>query len=107
MSNEQEATGLAGPTVDHGFQQGERSTPVHRTVDHASVSMTVVEALAEAQGVSPLDIREPLYDAVDPDALDSLFDGTDAELDGGRVVFSTAGFEVTVTARGDVYVHDA
>jgi hypothetical protein len=37
------------------------------------VGIAVVEALAAARGVAPADVREPLSDSVDPDALDRLF----------------------------------
>lgn len=82
---------------------------VHRTVTEAdeSVSVVVVEALAEAKGISPLDIEEPLYAAVDPDALDALFDAGGTVLTDGRIQFTAAGYEVTVTTRGDVTVRVA
>lgn len=35
------------------------------------ISHQVVEAVAEAEGATPLEL-EPLYDSVDPDALDAL-----------------------------------
>jgi len=66
-----------------------------------SVSVTVVEALAEARGVSPLDIEEPLYEAVDPDALDQLLSSNGPTLETGRVEFSVSGFHVTITVDGD------
>lgn len=52
----------------------------HRTpsqtfdVEHAaSVSEAVVDAVAAFDGSSPLELP-PLYDAIDPDALDAVFD---------------------------------
>lgn len=68
-----------------------------------SVSLTVIEALAEARGVRPMDIDTPLYDAVDPEALDALFDTDDATTS-ARVVFEIDEFEVTVTSDEDVFV---
>ncbi|ODR82235.1 hypothetical protein BG842_18150 [Haladaptatus sp. W1] len=49
---------------------------------------------------------EPLYNAIDPDALEMLFA---AKPDGslrapGRIVFEYSGCEVTVTNKGDVQV---
>jgi hypothetical protein len=69
-----------------------------------SVSVTVVEALAEAKGVSPLDIEEPLYEAVDPDALDQLLSSNGSTLENGRVEFSVSGFHVTITVDDDLFV---
>ncbi|WP_458209793.1 HalOD1 output domain-containing protein [Haladaptatus sp. NG-SE-30] len=39
-------------------------------------SKTVIAAVAEAKGVDPLDM-DPLYDVVDPDALNSMFRQSD------------------------------
>ncbi len=39
-----------------------------------TVSERVVHAIADRKGVSPLDISSPLFDAIDPDALDRLYD---------------------------------
>lgn len=82
--------------------------PVHRRAgsDSGAVSMAVVEALAEARGVSPLELEPPLFDAVDPEALDQLF-AASAGVSEGRVVFTVDGHEVTVTAEDDVYVEPA
>lgn len=69
-----------------------------------SPSEAVVEALADAKGVDPLEL-DPLYEVIDPDALDALFDG--AAADGrrqGRIEFRTAGYRVEVTSTGRVHV---
>lgn len=68
------------------------------------ISEVVVEAVADAKGVSTTDLRTPLYAVVDPDALDDLvvsmncWSGESA----GHVTFSYSGYEVTVSADGDV-----
>lgn len=55
------------------------------------ISMTVVEAVADAEGIDPVALPSPLADAIDPDALDTLFrDGS------GRVSFDYCGYRVTV-----------
>lgn len=71
--------------------------------DDGKVSLAVVEALADAWGVSLLDIDPPLYDVVDLEALDALFD-TPGNVTDGHVVFTVDDSEVTVTANADVYV---
>jgi hypothetical protein len=63
------------------------------------LSRTVVETLASVEGVSPTELDEPLFSSVDPDALDSLFTGSD-----GRVTFVHDGYLVTVSSDGDVAV---
>ncbi|MWV39109.1 HalOD1 output domain-containing protein [Natrialba sp. INN-245] len=67
-------------------------------------SRAVVEAVAEAEGVSPDELQppeyEPLHAVVDPDALDSLCANrptTDC-----NVSFRFCGYEVTVGEDGTV-----
>jgi hypothetical protein len=61
----------------------------------------VIEAITAQEGADPLEMTEPLYETIDPDALDSLFrDGR------GSVVFEFRGFLVTVSSDGDVDLTD-
>lgn len=60
-------------------------------------SVRVVEAVAAATGADPLEMA-PLYDAVDPDALNAILE-SDA---GSRVAFEYAGCDVVVSAEGVV-----
>lgn len=80
-----------------------RTTGEKRTVP----STRVVEALTDAMDVDPADLP-PLYDVIEPDALDSLFaprvDGSPRA--GGRVSFWFEGYEVTVHDDGEVQVRD-
>jgi len=64
-----------------------------------SVSERIVEAVADAKDVSSLEL-DPLYDVVDPDALDGFFQAGAA----GRIEFIYEGCEVVVHADGDVDV---
>jgi len=70
-----------------------------------SVSQRVVETVAEAEGVPPTELRPPLYEVVDPDALDRLF--AHPSPSGSRVVFSYKNYEVTVDGEGLVSVSSA
>ena len=65
-----------------------------------SVSAAVVEAVAEEMGTDPKHLPETLYEVIDPDALDALFGGQNSS--DGVVIFSYCGYDVTVTADGDV-----
>ena len=48
--------------------------PVSETrYENVRPSDAVIEALSEAEGVSPLDL-DPLYDVIDPDAIDRIFE---------------------------------
>lgn len=77
--------------------------PNQRPEHETPVSQRVVEAVAEAKNTSPLDVT-PLFDYVDPDALDRVFsDGPGSTVrDQGRLTFPMAGCEVTVWADGTV-----
>ncbi|MDG5776851.1 HalOD1 output domain-containing protein [Haloarculaceae archaeon H-GB2-1] len=68
-------------------------------------SLRVVTAIADATGKSPTAI-EPLYSAVDPDALDELFGGgtSDRAPFGGTLTFTLEGCDVVVRADGTVDV---
>jgi hypothetical protein len=65
------------------------------------LSHAVVVAVAEQNGVDPLDLNERLYDCIDPDALDALFT---AEGACGTVQFVMAGCHVEVSAARRVTV---
>ena len=73
-----------------------------------SVVAEVLTAVAEARDI---DLTEamPLAEAIDPDALEALFDPVlvDAGDAGGRVVFTYEGLTVTVRSEGLVRVATA
>lgn len=79
------------------------------SANSGSVCEAVVEAVAEVQGISPLDVRPPLYEVVDPDSLDELFASGSATADrtAGRVVFPYGDYEVTVSGNGEISVDAA
>ncbi|PSP85677.1 hypothetical protein BRC83_02855 [Halobacteriales archaeon QS_1_68_17] len=60
------------------------------------VATTVIEAIADVEGVAPRDLQAPLYDWVDAEALSALFD-TDRPNE-MRVEFRVEDHEVAVTA---------
>ena len=68
-------------------------------------SEAVVDAVATLDGVSPTELA-PLYDAVEPDALDALFEHADRQGRPGdqRLCFAYAGYDVTVCGDGTVSV---
>lgn len=74
----------------------------HSDLLYQPPSEAVVAAVAAAENVAQTDLP-PLFDSIDPDALDSLFEsGPLAERSTGTVSFSYAGHEVSVTADGQV-----
>lgn len=68
------------------------------------LSETVITAIAEAKGVDPLDL-EPLYTAVDPDALNEMFRPTIGSAPSAlELRFSMADCQVVVHGDGEVVV---
>lgn len=76
------------------------STSSTTVANDVAVSTAVVEAVSAASNTTVLELP-PLYDAVNPDALDSLF--TD-ERRVGEVAFRYAGYRVVVYADRTVEV---
>ena len=68
-------------------------------------SIRVVEAVAEREGIDPLEASPPLHDAIDPTALDALFAPTrSGRRTDGSVSFTYLGHEVRVDGDGRVAV---
>lgn len=71
--------------------------------DCQSVSQAVIDAVAAAEDTRPTELTPPLYDVVDPEALDRVFAGRASV---GKVVFNYNSYEVSVDADGFVTVRD-
>lgn len=69
--------------------------------DDQPVSVRLIETVAEREGTDPVALDPVLYDVLDPDALDSLFDGPGAA---GRLEFTYLGYDVVVGADGEISV---
>lgn len=72
-----------------------------------SITETVIMTVAEAEGVGPLEIP-PLEEAIDADALESLFSDTrGAEGDRDvRVEFSYCGYDIAIESGRGVEILD-
>jgi hypothetical protein len=75
----------------------------HPFVENESASIRVIEAIAAHEGTDPFDLEPPLYHAVDPDALDDLFD-RDRPASGVTVQFVYDDLRVTINSHRDVRV---
>ena len=72
------------------------------SVDPSGVTVQIVSAIAEREGIDPMNLEPPLYDAIDPDALTAITDADPAvEL---TLSFNYAGYRVTVIADNEVVV---
>ena len=65
------------------------------------VSEQVVQTVASQSNTDALDLP-PLFDTLDPDSLDTLI----REMDEGKVSFTYAGYNITVTTDGGVEVDE-
>lgn len=68
----------------------------------ATPSEAIILGIAERKDVDQADLP-PLYDVVDPDALDAIVDDENS----CRVSFEYAGYEVTVDGSNSVSIHEA
>lgn len=64
------------------------------------LSEQIVNEVADKEDVEP-DELEPLYTAVEPDALNQLFQSQEQS---GMVVFPYMGYEVFVTSDGEIEI---
>ena len=72
-----------------------------------SVAETIALAIADAAGVDPTALP-PLYDYVDPDALNAMFDRRDGSTDDTAILsFQVETWNVFVSTDGRVRVCDA
>ena len=71
-----------------------------------SLSLRVVEEIAEREGVQPEKVSPPLHYAIDTDALDSLYQSGDAARSPSKVTFDYKGYTVTVDSTGDVDIEN-
>lgn len=67
----------------------------------ASVSNAIIAAVSDEAGVDPV-VLPPLFEQIDPDALDTLFASENGDLcRTGSITFAYAGFVVEVVCDGD------
>lgn len=76
------------------------------SVQQLSPSEAVVHRVAKHKRVDPLELT-PLYDAIDPDALDLLVRSSDGDGSELTIEFTYAGHDVTVTGGGAIQVDEA
>lgn len=79
------------PAIQAGTRRKRRET---------DVTSTIIETIADAEGVPPEDLDGCLYDVVEPEALNRLFQqGDDGPATDGLVSFDF--YEYTVTVHSD------
>lgn len=69
-----------------------------------SLSIRVVREIAAHDDVDPMDLSPPLFESLDPTALDALFESTPGSTRSGRVTFSYDGKRISVDSDGEVEI---
>lgn len=69
--------------------------------DNGTLTHSIVEAVTEAEDVTYEELSPPLYEVIDPDALNQLFDQKPSI---GKVVFNYNTCEVSVFSDGYIMV---
>lgn len=64
--------------MNHGHGQSQHQ------MESEPISTTVIEAIAEHKSVDPMALEQPLYDVIDPDALDAFLAGSGTSGDSFR-----------------------
>ncbi|ELY69701.1 HalOD1 output domain-containing protein [Natrinema versiforme] len=84
------------------------STHTTRAATTETAITRIVDAVADREGVAPTALQPPLYDVIDPEALNALVSSVNGDdADSFRVSFEYNGYEITVGGDGDVSVSDA
>ncbi|WP_226005033.1 HalOD1 output domain-containing protein [Natrinema salinisoli] len=71
-----------------------------------SVSLKIVEKIAEREQVSPEELQPPIHYVIDTDALDSLYQSSIADRSSPTVEFEYKGYTVVVDSTGAVDVRE-
>ena len=73
------------------------------------LTVEIIHRISTIEGVDGPELESPLYDSIDPDALEKLVSGTERRGDGAElnVSFTYLGYRVTVTGDGEVSVRQA
>ena len=76
---------------------------VQTNASDEAISQRIIEAVADAKGVDPLDLP-PLYDSIDPDALDALFSHGASAISITDLRFEVEDCAVLVRGSGEIVV---
>lgn len=70
------------------------------------LSQTIVKLIADLEGTSPAELSPPLYSAIDPEALDSLFHlpTTTESQTQGHVHFTYCEYKIHVEETGEIEI---
>lgn len=67
-------------------------------------SLTIVEAVAAQEGVDPMELEPPLFDVMDPEALEALLSTGATAKSNVTVAFEWADYDIVVGSDGTLIV---
>lgn len=73
------------------------------STDHENLGEAILQTLAEEENTT-LEALPPLYKSVDPDALETIFDGRNGDW---IIQFEHAGYWITVQTGGKIRLEEA
>ncbi len=68
-----------------------------------SIAQRIVEAVATFENVDPIDLSEPVFEFIDPDALDAVVASATADTN-LSITFEAWGHDIGVSGDGDVSI---
>lgn len=84
------------PRLDATAESSSPTSVHHDFTGDQTASLAVIETVAAVSGTDPIELP-PLYDVINPDALNALFEPHDRRTGSGlRVEFSYNGFDIVV-----------
>jgi len=80
--------------IRHAGESGQRLLTA-TVPDGTPVSQVIVETVARVEGTEPTDLSIQLYDSIDPEALDNLYETPNGQ-GHPRVVFTFSEYEIVI-----------
>ncbi|MDJ1434037.1 HalOD1 output domain-containing protein [Halostagnicola sp. A-GB9-2] len=70
------------------------------------MSLQVVEKIADREGVPSTELSPPIYDVIDTDALDSLYDSVSSDRVQPTLEFTYKDYFIRIDSTGQVHVEE-
>lgn len=79
------------------------SEPTYHADDDETLSEAIINALSAVRNNTARN-AQPLYESIDPEAVDNLFSGRSTRW---RIAFDHAGYRITADSTGEIRLEDA
>lgn len=100
---------MTGPTDTVETIAYDPETETHRLAYDTTATPPSLAVAVALESITGREHTDPLYDAIDPDALDVVLTapGGDGTADHRSIGFTASGFRITVSSRGHLEVRPA